>query len=400
MSLRLLVHREGQPPREHVFDAYAVVVGRGAEADLTLDDPGRVISKRHAEIRRTGTAVKARDLGSKNGTALGGRRLGTDDFAPLQVGQKLEVGDVLIELLPEPEPAPPAGDDLARTVFARDFVNPFADAANAVADALGALRRQVSQDDSRQMLEALDEAVRDAFGLGADDAADAVIALARGDAPAVSAPPPAAPVPARIPEALPPASAAPVRSPALAPPGALEGMAAALAPLLALPTQFRHEFIGETVMHAPETAFLYEADAAALAAYVSEVDGAEREERIDRLEAASREVVAHQLGLVEGYRAATQAGIDAFLERLDPDGLEVDEAEGALARFLPAGKKAAVLDALTARIEELGQDAATTERRVFRPAFIRAYLALTAAARVGSGLQRQTLPDSGTDQRR
>ena len=153
-------------------------------------------------------------------------------------------------------------------------------------------------------------------------------------------------------------------------------------------------------MHAPETAFLYEADAAALAAYVSEVDGAEREERIDRLEAASREVVAHQLGLVEGYRAATQAGIDAFLERLDPDGLEVDEAEGALARFLPASKKAAVLDALTARIEELGQDAATTERRVFRPAFIRAYLALTAAARVGSGLQRQTLPDSGTDQRR
>ena len=408
MSLRLLVHREGESPREHVFDEYTVVVGRGADADLTLEDPGRVISKRHAEIRRTGTAVKARDLGSKNGTRLGGHRLDTDSFSPIQTGEKLEVGDVLIELLPELKPAP-SGGDLERTMFARDFVNPFAEPANAIADALGTIRREMGEDASRQTLEALDEAVRDAFGLGEDGAVAAVVALARGETPSVpdtSSPParaleaPAFPAPPVVPTPV-PAPEPDAHRAALPPPaGSLEGLAAALAPLLALPTQFRHEFIGETVMHAPETAFLYEADAAALAAYVAEVDGAEREERLERLQAAAREVVAHQLGLVEGYRAATQSGIDAFLNRLDPDSLEVEAAEGGLARFLPASKKDALREALADRIEELRQDGAATERRIFRPAFIRAYLALTSAARVGSGLQRQTLPDSGLNRPR
>ena len=404
MSLRFLVHREGQPPREHLFDQYAVIVGRGADADLTLEDPGRVISKRHTEIRRTGAVVKARDLGSKNGTRVGTRRLDTEDFWPVQVGEKLEVGDVLIELLPELEAAP-TGSDVERTMFAHDFVNPFVEPANALADALAELRRQVGHDSGRHLTEALGEAVRDAFGLGADAEANAVIALARREAPTLPEAPAASPahaIPSAAPAAAPPRDPAPSPHHAALPPpaGSLEGLAAALAPLLALPTQFRHEFIGETVMHAPETAFLYDADAGALAAYIAEAEGAEREERLEKLQAAAREVVAHQLGLVEGYRAATQSGIDAFLDRLDPESLDVPDAEGGLARFLPAAKKGAVLDALTDRIEELRQDGATTERRIFRPAFIRAYLALTTAARIGSGLQRETLPDSGTDRRR
>ena len=411
MSIRLLVHRDGQPPCEHFFDQYAVVVGRSADADLTLDDPGRVISKRHAEIRRTGTAVKARDLGSKNGTSVGGRRIDTDSFTPVQTGQRVEVGDVELELLPDKEqPAP--SDDLDRTVFAFDFENPFTDAANAVADALGALRRLVDQETGPYTTEALDEAVRDALGLGADAEADAVLALARGEQPAAAAagdaPParalevPAAPAPPAVPQPVAaPAPVAPSHRAAMPlPEGALDGLAGALAPLLALPTQFRHEFIGETVMHAPETAFLYEADGASLAVFIAEASDEQREGRLELLKAAAREVVAHQLGLVEGYRAATRSGIDAFLDRLDPENLDVEENEGGLARFLPSGKNGAVVDALAERIAELRQDSTATERRIFRPAFIRAYLALTSAARVGSGLQRQTLPDSGTDQRR
>lgn len=52
----------------------ALVVGRARECDLVLDDPGA--SRRHLELRRRGTVVVVRDLGSKNGFQLG------DDLVP------------------------------------------------------------------------------------------------------------------------------------------------------------------------------------------------------------------------------------------------------------------------------------------------------------------------------
>lgn len=49
------------------------VIGRGAEADITIDDSG--ISRRHVEIVWDGRRAEARDLGSTNGSTLNGARL-------------------------------------------------------------------------------------------------------------------------------------------------------------------------------------------------------------------------------------------------------------------------------------------------------------------------------------
>ncbi|GAA2750784.1 FhaA domain-containing protein [Amnibacterium kyonggiense] len=49
------------------------VIGRGSEADITVDDPG--ISRRHLEIVWDGRRAEARDLGSTNGSTLNGARL-------------------------------------------------------------------------------------------------------------------------------------------------------------------------------------------------------------------------------------------------------------------------------------------------------------------------------------
>jgi len=46
------------------------VIGRGSEADLTLDDSGA--SRRHAEVQWDGSRARVRDLGSTNGTQLNG----------------------------------------------------------------------------------------------------------------------------------------------------------------------------------------------------------------------------------------------------------------------------------------------------------------------------------------
>lgn len=46
------------------------VIGRGSEADVTLDDTGA--SRRHAEVQWDGARARVRDLGSTNGTQLNG----------------------------------------------------------------------------------------------------------------------------------------------------------------------------------------------------------------------------------------------------------------------------------------------------------------------------------------
>ena len=57
----------------HAITDDGLVVGRGAEADLRINDPG--ISRRHAEFRLDGRQVKVADLGSTNGTLVDGHKI-------------------------------------------------------------------------------------------------------------------------------------------------------------------------------------------------------------------------------------------------------------------------------------------------------------------------------------
>ncbi|WP_438853362.1 FhaA domain-containing protein [Agromyces sp. M3QZ16-3] len=57
--------------RRHPILKGRTVIGRGSEADLTLDDSGA--SRRHAEVQWDGQRARVRDLGSTNGTQLDGQ---------------------------------------------------------------------------------------------------------------------------------------------------------------------------------------------------------------------------------------------------------------------------------------------------------------------------------------
>lgn len=51
----------------------STIIGRGSDADITVDDAGS--SRKHAEIIWDGTRAQVSDLGSTNGTTLNGRAL-------------------------------------------------------------------------------------------------------------------------------------------------------------------------------------------------------------------------------------------------------------------------------------------------------------------------------------
>ena len=64
------------------------VIGRGTEADITVDDAG--ISRRHVEILWDGSRAQANDLGSTNGSKLNGARLvsaAMDSDAVIEIGK-------------------------------------------------------------------------------------------------------------------------------------------------------------------------------------------------------------------------------------------------------------------------------------------------------------------------
>ena len=74
----------------HPLEAPGLVIGRGTEADLRINDPG--ISRRHAEIRvgRSGPgSLDIVDLGSTNGITVNGQKVRE---AVLGEGSRIEIG--------------------------------------------------------------------------------------------------------------------------------------------------------------------------------------------------------------------------------------------------------------------------------------------------------------------
>jgi pSer/pThr/pTyr-binding forkhead associated (FHA) protein len=63
------------------------VIGRAAEADLRINDPG--VSRRHAEIRQESGAFWVMDLGSTNGLRVNGAPVSRH---LLQIGDRIEAG--------------------------------------------------------------------------------------------------------------------------------------------------------------------------------------------------------------------------------------------------------------------------------------------------------------------
>jgi FHA domain-containing protein len=75
----------------HPLQPPGLVIGRGSEADLRINDPG--ISRRHAQIRVNAAGPQVQidivDLGSTNGIRVNGQRV---QQAALQEGSRIEIG--------------------------------------------------------------------------------------------------------------------------------------------------------------------------------------------------------------------------------------------------------------------------------------------------------------------
>jgi hypothetical protein len=73
--------------------AQGMVIGRAADqCDLVVAHA--TVSRRHARLSLAGEALQVEDLGSTNGTAVGGKALRAGEPVVLHAGNKLRLGDV------------------------------------------------------------------------------------------------------------------------------------------------------------------------------------------------------------------------------------------------------------------------------------------------------------------
>lgn len=82
------------------------VIGRGSDADITIDDGGA--SRRHAEVVWDGQRAGVRDLGSTNGTKLNGRRVSQ---SALNSDSLIEIGrtQLTFRVVPQASPSDDTG---------------------------------------------------------------------------------------------------------------------------------------------------------------------------------------------------------------------------------------------------------------------------------------------------
>ena len=377
MPITLTVISPGDPPTEnrYTFQGDRVTIGRGAESTLVLPDPKRVVSKEHAAVVRSATGYDLVDLESKNLTYLHGQPLEPGRPYPLHDGDTFSLGEFSVRCSLHLD-APAEAD---RTVLDGAFVNPFLEDAAVLAATVRSMAKAYEREGTAQRDEAVYEAVRTAALQSGEGDGDSPILRLVGAALAgepVEGVRSGTPTPAAALAVAP----APAAAPAAGGPSdrILEAMLRSLARVLAIPQRFRHEFIGQTVVQGPDVAPLLGGDARTLRRHLLEpaISAEEAERRAQNLQDAADTLALHHVALLDGYRASVRDGADALLDAVDPTPEGNPEAgAGLLGRLLPFYRRAKVGEQAVQKWRELREgDWAVAERRVFRPAFIRAYL--------------------------
>jgi len=90
--------------RRHPLVKARTIIGRGSDADITVNDPGT--SRAHVEVLWDGERAMMRDLGSTNGSKVDGA---PTKQAPLSDGQTITIGrtDIVFRVVPLAQPSAP-----------------------------------------------------------------------------------------------------------------------------------------------------------------------------------------------------------------------------------------------------------------------------------------------------
>ena len=109
MDVNLVLFKKDGSQKSFALPSSLTVVGRRHDCDLCI--PLMDVSKRHCQLDQNSETLEVRDLGSRNGTFLNGRRV--DGETPVNAGDYLQVGPLVFQLQIDGKPeaaSPPEGN--------------------------------------------------------------------------------------------------------------------------------------------------------------------------------------------------------------------------------------------------------------------------------------------------
>ena len=102
MNANLVLLKRNGTTKAFPLPGSVTVVGRQQECDLCI--PLMVVSRKHCEINHDGGVLRVRDLGSRNGTLVNGKKIAD---AVLNPGDTLHIGPVSFAIQLDGVPAEP-----------------------------------------------------------------------------------------------------------------------------------------------------------------------------------------------------------------------------------------------------------------------------------------------------
>ena len=104
MEANLILLKTNGTTKTFPLPGSVTVVGRQQQCDLCI--PLMVVSRKHCEINHDGGVLRVRDLGSRNGTLVNGKKVAD---AVLNSGDTLHIGPVSFAIQLDGVPAEPIG---------------------------------------------------------------------------------------------------------------------------------------------------------------------------------------------------------------------------------------------------------------------------------------------------
>lgn len=382
MLAKIIVTKTTDPQyrQEREFDQEIITIGREPSNAIFLEDPAKIISRQHAQIKREGDKFQLIDSGSRNSTIVNNKSLEPNDTCDLADGDRIKVGDYIIEYS-----AIAAASD--QTVV---YVNPFREQANHIARLMKEIQEKYDAENAGNRKDTLQMALKEAFLLNGIENAQINKAFAEELVPASDDDPaPAAPS-----ESPAPAVAFSGDNSMISEIGVdvglmgrvnqnLELLMDGMITLFKKAVEFRDQFVGIAMVETQTPLNTATPDQLKEFLFSDRISEDEAQKRFRVIKRQVDDIILHQTAQVNGYRALIDKGVPNLLQYLNPENLEKHFAKQKVSfglfsvpmSMVPFMVKSKAMSTYRQMIQELLDEGRVAyERRIFRPSFVDAYM--------------------------
>jgi len=376
MAVRLKVYQDGDEPiKTKDFEAENITIGREQSSDLRLEDSSKFVSRQHAVIKYQDGYYYLVDKDSRNGTYINNKRIKADYPYTLDDDSSFVIGEYTIQFStvqeePKPSNVEPPRD---RTMV---YSNPFQDEMDSLLEVFQEIERKHQSSKELATTESLEEAIKfvKANIQGLDTLPVILATLSNGTGTDQRK------------QAQTSGDAHTTTNVSVGDDRLEKVLDVSLeffVNIFRFVSKFRTEFVGSTLVETEDIMSVKNIGELKQILFDKKMSTDEMEEQVEQIHREMRKLVAHQVGLLEGYRDSIRQGVPKLTKELNP-AIVINEISNENLtigpvnipyKYIPFIVKNKALQKLEENHFSLTEeDRGVIEKKYFRPPFIKKYL--------------------------